>query len=383
MDFFRRIYSVLETHDKSLKRVIFVSSFVLFFLLYQVTEYYSDDLVYMNIVGSGEKVQKLKDVVESQIAHYFIWGGRTVAHTILQVLLLLGKPISSISTALMATSLSYICVCYGKKRDTLMILFATASLYFLNPDFEDTIQWLTGSCNYLWTITICLVFFLPYLNLIEGKDNSEKNLILKNTVMLLGGIVAGWTNENIAPVFVLMTVLVILWRKKEEKDIPHWTILGLIGLLLGTAVLLLAPGNGARSASIAEGVNAGYSLLKTIVVRGYYIERAIFTCLFPILLLLGITILVSICYFKTYPDKVVGMFCVAGVLSVGAMIMSPTYPIRATFGSFVLFTIALIRQTSQLLKIEKLKKIYYIGGIACYLAFVMQMLTKVLYIFLK
>lgn len=216
-----------------------------------------------------------------------------------------------------------------------MLLLATSFVYFFNPDFEGTCNWLSGSCNYVWTILICLLFFVPYVDLLEGKKNTEKDSIWKVCLMLIAGVVAGWTNENIAPVFALMAFTTIIWSKKKNNVIPFWTVLGLIGLVCGIVFMLLAPGNSVRATYIATEVNTGYSLLKTLLVRCYYVERAIFTCLFPTLLALSLTLLASIYIFKIYPDMVTIMFMCSGVLSVGAMVLSPTYPIRAIFGSMI------------------------------------------------
>lgn len=191
---------------------------------------------------------------------------------------------------------------------------------------------MTGSCNYVWTILIDLIFFFPYLSVLEEKKNSDKNSIIKAVIMFCAGIIAGWTNENIAPVFVLLVCTTIVWSKIKLNRIPVWMITGLLGVACGTALLLLAPGNSVRAEDIATRVNAGYSVLKTLIVRCYYIERAIFTCLFPTLLILGIILFITIKVYKICPDIISIMFVSAGGLSVGAMIMSPTYPIRATFG---------------------------------------------------
>lgn len=369
-------------YNGTLKTAILLSVFMLFFWMYQTTDFWADDLVYMNIFGTNEPVRTIRDVFVSQYEHYFIWGGRTVAHLIVQTLLLLNKPFSSMANAIAATALVYMCYHYSNKKHVLSLLLAISFVYFFNPDFEETTRWLTGCCNYVWTILLCLLFFLPYVRYVENHE--EKNSIYKSCLMLIGGILAGWTNENIGPVFVLMSFTIIIWSRIKLGKIPVWTVFGLIGVTIGTALLLLAPGNGVRSADIATEINVGYSVLKTLMVRCYYIERAVFTCLFPTLLALGLTLYVTIFIYKIYPDMISIMFICAGILSVGAMILSPTYPIRATYGSMILFVIALMRTTVNLLENGQFfKKIYYVAGWSCFVAFVMQMLTIILYAALK
>lgn len=84
------------------------------------------------------------------------------------------------------------------------------------------------------------------------------------------------------------------------------------------------------------------------------------------------------------PDKTACLFLAAGVVSVGAMVLSPTYPPRATFGSMIFFIVAILRMIDQILdKNEKFLRINYLAACFGYLAFTMHMLTAVGYMVLK
>ena len=54
-----------------------------------------DDEWYSTGLAAEEPLTSLQDIVQAQIWHYYNWGGRTVAHTIAQMIFLyLGEPVA-------------------------------------------------------------------------------------------------------------------------------------------------------------------------------------------------------------------------------------------------------------------------------------------------
>lgn len=104
-----------------------------------------------------------------------------------------------------------------------------------------------GSCNYLWTTTIVLLFLLPFRIKFERKDFTFKPALL--LFFLPFSIVAGWTNENTGAA-VLFMLIVYFWVKKVKKEHPAlFEVLGTVGFLIGYLMLIFAPGNYVRLAS--------------------------------------------------------------------------------------------------------------------------------------
>lgn len=109
------------------------------------------------------------------------------------------------------------------------------------------ILWLVGSCNYLWGTTLVLLFLLLYrLNL----DVKCKNSIIIAILMLIFGIMAGWTNENNAAALLIILVLFSVYRLYNKKNTTIWHISGFIGALIGFLFMILASGNSIRSESL-------------------------------------------------------------------------------------------------------------------------------------
>ena len=356
-----------------------VITFALMFALNQVTEFRSDDWDFMLASKTGLPTSGFRDIIQSQVIQYFTWGGRMVAHVIVRVLLWWQKPWCSILNALLITALNIVCCYYGKGKSCLTLLMATCLIYFLNPDFDGTCNWITGSGNYVWTIFLCLIFLVPYIRLLEGKEKAHAS-VAASVGSLLFGVIAGWTNENIAPTLVLMTGVIIWLTVKAKRNLPVWAATGWIGLLAGTILMLGAPGNRIRAGHI----NADAGLLKTIMIRGYYMERAIFNYLFPTLLLGGVLLLVVVYVYHERPDKITVLFLCSGMISVGAMILSPTYPPRSIFGSMIFFIIAILRMANQVTEQDqRMRRIICCTVWFGYVAFVMQMLTAAGYMILK
>ena len=356
--------------------VISAITFSLVFALNQVTDFRSDDFGRM-LARTGMPTRSFRDVIDSTIDGYLNWVGRIPSNIISRILLWWQKPYSSILNALVVTFLNAMVWAYGKQKSFFSLIMTTTFMYFLNADFDGTCNWITGSAAYIWPMLTCLLFLWPYVRLLED-DFSGKLPALKALTMTAMGVIAGCSIENIGPVVFFLTVAVLILRK--GKRIPLWSITGAIGALGGVAIMLLAPGSSVRRNAI-EGES---SILKTVMLHGYYVERAVFTYLLPTLLLAVALLLVVIYSYREWPDIVSILFIGAGIVSVGGMILSPTYPPRATVGSMIFFLIAIMRMLNQV--VRKKEETYCIicsVGTLGYAAFVIQLLTQIGYIVMK
>jgi hypothetical protein len=64
---------------------------VIFYLMCAHTPLMMDDYDYSFSWATGEKLTSLSDIFASQIAHYSLWGGRSVTHFLVQLFLLMGN----------------------------------------------------------------------------------------------------------------------------------------------------------------------------------------------------------------------------------------------------------------------------------------------------
>lgn len=208
-----------------------------------------------------------------------------------------------------------------------MINFA---VWFLQPVVGDTILWTTGASNYLWGTTFVLLFLLPYRMYDGVKGGSMKNIGL-SCIMLICGVVSGWTNENTAGAMILIVVSFFLYYHSKKWNIPVWGVLGLVGSLIGFSIMILAPGNFERAGG-ATSLNLyiiAYRLFNYTLTFFYYGGAIIILALIMLALYNRFPIMEET---KKEKLKITFIYYIAAVAAVYAMLLSPTFPRRALFG---------------------------------------------------
>ncbi len=336
--------NILNYYDKHKKIIqgifLFIAFCLLFFALYS-KEFRSDDLIYCNKWKSDEALSSIQDIIDYQIHHYFEWGGRTVAHSIVQLLFLIGKPISALLIAIAYFLLAYLIVKIATPNFSLTLYsIVIGCLYFLNPAFEKTVLWYTGSANYLWTTLIMLSAIYPAIKLVRNQK-----LGIKDYLLLPLSFLAGWGNENTSPTLLLFLIVLLGLYVKKHRKINIWLLISIILWGIGCCLLILAPGNGVRSSSFTSGLMA-------IAYRGHGQVNSWLNWLLPTYIILYITYVLKKRNLddKDFDEIISKIFLALGIISVLVMIVSPTYPVRATFGSFVFLIIAIVNNLSYVYK---------------------------------
>lgn len=334
-------------NKRNQKIIILFGIFISVLILNSLTPLIAGDYSY-SFGKNGERTANLLDIIVRQIDHYFTWGGRSVAHTIAQIFLMYPKWFFNISNSfiyIIFIYLIYLHVKDDKEDKPLIILLIHFAIWFLIPVFGQTVLWLTGSCNYLWTMTIMLAFL--YLVRKDLKTPS----IFKNIAILLFGIIAGWTNENTS--FGLITTIIgfIILNKTKHQKTSSFRKCALIGNIIGFVILIAAPGNFIRETHF----NDNSSFIVKIIQRIIDNTTNLINCCLPIFI--GIIILLSIYLYKK--EKVnykFIIFLIASIFTTYSMILSPTFPPRAWFGVIVFALISFmillynIYDTNQLFK---------------------------------
>ena len=327
----KKISDWIYKNRKTLLTIGLVLAFVMFVLMYQWLPFREDDDFYMHGWGTGEYISSLKDIFLFLKAHYLYWGGRIVSHGILQLMFYIGRPYSAILNTVAYFVLAYaLSKAVFKKFNLTFFALVSALLFFLSPYREEIILWYTGCANYIWTTMIIFLAALPYMDLLrEGKFRLES----KYWLMLPLYFLAGWTNENMAPTFILFMVFTTGYEFYKTKKTDPLKIADILVCFAGCCMLMFAPGNFVRTYSSYT------SLISTIVFR---IHTQIYA--WSSWLLIPMLVFALLRYFNyrnndagnklfTYP--LLGWY----VLSVLIFIGSPTFPQRATSGSFCILLI--------------------------------------------
>lgn len=236
--------------------LINICSFGYFLLVNYLTPLAGDDLCYQYIYGTTNRVENILDVLHSQRTLYQTWSGRLVVHAIDQWFLIYDKWLFDIANTvvfLMLVLLIYYCV-YRTCISNSFLVFLYAALWFSIPGVGVSIIWQTMSCNYLWGSTLVFLCFTPYLISVQRGivPTSSYKMILYTLGMFLMGFVSGWTIEVGGAMLLSGIIFVMVFFVYKHKSVYAWQISGFIGAAVGYAILILAPGNFARSSVVRE-----------------------------------------------------------------------------------------------------------------------------------
>lgn len=304
------------------------------------------------------------DIFKREFQQYMGWGGRSVAHILARIFLSLPKAIFNIVNSLVFVGMTLLMYFHAKGNTKLdsptVYLFVVASVFLFVPTFGQTVLWVTGSCNYLWMMTLVLLFLLPFRLQLEDEKAVHKFFPMG---MFFLGVLAGWTNENTGGAAILCALLLLGIRKIiYKRKIPLWMILGVLGSFIGFMVLVLAPGNALRAVAVIEEARptTELRLWRFVGYEGTFFKIydlcrkliEVFVDKFSLLLVLfssGVAFLFI--NKKTQKIGVAWIYCLSGVAAVVAMLLSPTTQVsenslwgRSLFSAviFILMAIAVV-----------------------------------------
>jgi len=330
------------------QKYIILASILLFFAIYALNHYFPitlDDWTY-SMNADGSRVG-FADILPYQYVHYFNWGGRSVVHSIAQFMLasgvFWGDVINSIGYIVLVLAIYYIAN-KGNKSNLSLFIGINLLIWFLVPALIENIFWITGSANYLWGTLLILLFISFYCSaFLTGKTNDGWG---KGIALFLFGIIAGWTNENMAVAMIFFVICILLLMKYEKQNLPRWMIFGLVGAIVGCAFMLLAPGNYVRNVGELNTLNAEsaepiymfyfYRFTSILKISSWY-------ALFPTIIYI-IFLLLYLKFKKKDNNKRIIylslLFALTAAVATLAMVAAPIFPARVWFAILIFLFIA-------------------------------------------
>lgn len=320
------------------KNIILFIIFISMLSLNYLYPYISDDYTYMYKYDNFERIKNISDIFFSMKDHYFLWGGRVLAHSLASVFLLLPKNIFNICNSIMYTIFIYMIYLIGRRnnKDNYNYLFIIHLLiWFINISFGEVTLWLTGSCNYLWTSVIILLFLYLF-----HKEN--KNVIIFSIL----GILAGMCNENFSLSIIFVCILFVIFNKNYRNKNNY---IGIIFLIIGYLFLFLAPSNFIRA-------SAGVNNIITITQKILYLIK-VFSLLIIFILLLSYVL-----YKKNKLKKDYLIYILGSIMCILFLVVAPTFSLRATIGTLI-YNLIIIIDILFSFKFDLNKYIYLILGV--------------------
>lgn len=306
------------------------------FILHREVIFMMDDNWYSTNLASGKPLNSISDIFESQHWHFFNWGGRVITHGLLQLTLMMGELFCNFLNLFMTFLLvQLMCIIAGNKN--IFSFFTGFTLVIaLNANIKMSMFWQSGAANYIYSTVWILLYLWVYLRHVQTPDKAPLSLI--HLWFPLLGLITGWSNENMGPAsFVLSLIVIGYTHIIQKRKIPIWMITGSLFCLSGSALVILAPGNFVRVSCLPEEsfFQSLYNRLVSMLCAGT--EYLFGSVLFLVLIILWYTI-----YLKERLQPFHWMLLIHAILSYGAMVLSPHYPDRATFGTMVVCIILII-----------------------------------------
>ena len=331
---------------------------IVFFAFNMLTSFCRDDFVVSCFFTSWygpftALLSSFSDVIISTYNYYQTWNGRVVANFISFLFMLfkdknIFNVCNTIVYCIFILMISFHVTGSFKKISGLFFMFISILLWFVLPDYGQNMLWLTGSCNYLWTGTIILLFLIPFRKKIE--DLSYKPHIVVSLLWIIPGILAGWSIENSASGVLILLLAYFILKKREKEPVMVFEIFGSIGFIIGFFMLIHARPN------LFPGF---WGLIKNTVMVGlFFIIRD--ALLLAVIILLAIELI----YFgKKQITKTTYGFFLAALASVAAMIMPGYFHGRAVFITQIFLIITLLSLVIQIKQIIPRRYVVAVGVI--------------------
>ncbi len=146
-------------------------------------------------------------------------------------------------------------------NDAFAFITVTAIFALCTPQFGPMLFYRPFTGNYTFGLVLNLMWLVPYR--FHAAEPRAYRLWLAPLLLVLG-VAAGMCNEHTGPAFIGLGALAIVWSVRRGDRIQPWMIAGLLGLIAGYVLLMVAPGHDARYGGLAK--QAG--MLERILDRG-------------------------------------------------------------------------------------------------------------------
>ncbi len=234
---------------------VFALIFVLLLVFNFLTPMTADDFLFTFSRWHWGRITAPDEIIPSMIALRQNTNGRVLAHFFVQLFLFWPRPVFNVLNAGMGTLLFYILYRYVRRgepgRDLLLAVLLVSQIFVLVPAFGQVFLWLTGACNYSWTILVTLGFLYPFLARYTGRE-VKMGAAARMLYLPLGFAAGAWSeNGSLAMLCAAFAFLGLSWLR--EKKLPRFLAGSFLVSCLGFLFLMSAPSEwSGRRGEVAE-----------------------------------------------------------------------------------------------------------------------------------
>lgn len=316
--------------------------------------YAADDYLYFfkytghTVKGTPERLTGIGDIFTGMVTHYKICNGRIPAHFLLQLFTLVDKSVFNVVNSLFFTLLGlliYFHANYKRPINIPLLVFIYAFEWLGMNKPASVYIWYSAAFNYLWT-TVWILTFLMFYRIHDAeseKPKASKEVVL-SVLMFVAGVFAGWTNENMGGATMGTVMLFLIYFKIKKMSIRAHHVTGLLGVISGFAVLLLAPGNRVRIDNTHRERDIERHFLWSVKQILDNTWRAVLLAIVVLII-----VLIIVCIKKKKLNWLLPcIYLLTGAAAAGVLIVSPEAPPRSFFGANIMFGCAAFVLMAQL-----------------------------------
>lgn len=216
-----------------------------------MTPMLADDYIFSLNRATYVRVLSIGDIFQSlhALRSNIHGNGRAVAHFFAQAFLALPKPVFNIINALAGAFIFFLMYRLVKrgdpKRDAAALFLAFALLWLTMPAWGQVFIWLTGACNYSWTIMFSLLFLTPFIA--EYMQRPELNFrcfgsVWFKALYLPVCFAAGAYSENgaFSMLGIAFLLLALIWLRDKKRP-QGFLLAAFLVACCGFLFLMLCP----------------------------------------------------------------------------------------------------------------------------------------------
>jgi hypothetical protein len=118
-----------------------------------------------------------------------------------------------------------------KKVSVPLYVTVNLALWIFAPRWGQNFLWLTGSLNYLWSLTLALLFLVPYRRTFE--DPSYRMPLAVSVLFFIPGLINGWNMQNLSAGIIIALCCYFVLKLIKKERCRLFEITGAAGLLTG------------------------------------------------------------------------------------------------------------------------------------------------------
>ncbi|MBA4688375.1 MAG: hypothetical protein H2184_14575 [Candidatus Galacturonibacter soehngenii] len=256
-----------ELKKENIIKYIPLSPFIIFFILiifqYLNVFIYFDDygfasLSYSNsIEGVNGLNYNLSQLLKFLYLYYMDWGGRVISFGTEALLLKNGVIVMQIAMAITVTLILFftykIINIYNNKNKWFTSLFLCGLFGLIHIGMlRDSFYWYTSAVIYVMPFMPYLIGIYFYSNQIQTqvnenlKSNNSRLLLIKNILIAFILFIASFSQEQVSISLSFVVIALVVYQYISTKKIHLWDYVNLITTIVGTLLVVFAPGNRKR-----------------------------------------------------------------------------------------------------------------------------------------